>query len=158
MRRSSIRQRHSASTPTTSFSPDDDFWAGLWTTLILAAGMTAIAVPLGAILAFLMVRTDVPGRRALEPMILVPIFLSAVVIAFGYVVALGPVGILSTSVQSVIRFHSLELVLAAVAHRDRGTDARTARLPLFRGGAPRPRQRSRAGRAREWCQSAARRL
>ena len=61
--------------------------------------MTMIAVPLGAGLAFLMVRTDVPGRDWLEPVILIPIFVSAVVLAFGYVVALGPVGILSTLVR-----------------------------------------------------------
>jgi iron(III) transport system permease protein len=36
--------------------------------------------------------------------ILVPIFVSAVVLAFGYVVALGPVGILSTAVEDLIGF------------------------------------------------------
>jgi iron(III) transport system permease protein len=81
---------------------DDDFWNAFVTTILVAGGMTAIAVPLGAMLAFLMVRTDVPFRGALEPMLLVPIFVSAVVIAFGYVVALGPVGILSTEVKSLI--------------------------------------------------------
>ena len=64
--------------------------------------MTAIAVPLGAILAFLIVRTDVPGRNWLEVVILVPIFVSAVVLAFGYVVALGPVGIVSLAVKDLI--------------------------------------------------------
>src|SRR5258708_34006336 len=54
--------------------------------------MTALAVPLGALLAFLVVRTDLPGRRRLEPALLIPIFLSPVVIAFGYVVAVGPGG------------------------------------------------------------------
>ena len=83
---------------------DPDFWSALGTTLLLAAGMTAIAVPLGAGLAFLIVRTDVPGRNWLEPVILVPIFVSAVVLAFGYVVALGPVGILSTFVEDLIGF------------------------------------------------------
>lgn len=83
---------------------DDEFWDACLTTVIIASGMTAIAVPLGAILAFLIVRTDVPGRRWLEPVILIPVFVSAVVIAFGYVVALGPVGILSTSVKSLIGF------------------------------------------------------
>src|SRR2546430_7620816 len=72
------------------------------TTLSLACGMTAIAVPLGAILAFLIVRTDVPGRDWLEVLILVPIFVSAVVLAFGYVVALGPVGIVSLAVKDWI--------------------------------------------------------
>jgi iron(III) transport system permease protein len=81
---------------------EDDFWTALWTTLALCSGMAVIAVPLGAVLAFLMVRTDLPGRRWLEPLILIPVFVSAVVIAFGYVVALGPVGILSTTVKSLI--------------------------------------------------------
>ncbi len=81
---------------------EDDFWTAFWTTLMLCCGMAVIAVPLGAVLAFLMVRTDLPGRRWLEPMLLIPIFVSAVVIAFGYVVALGPVGILSTTVKSLI--------------------------------------------------------
>jgi iron(III) transport system permease protein len=44
------------------------------------------------VLAFLMVRTDLPGRRLIEPLILVPIFVSPMVLGFGYVVAAGPVG------------------------------------------------------------------
>lgn len=83
---------------------DEDFWTAVWTTLTIGIGMAAIAVPLGAVLAFLIVRTDVPGRLWLEPVILIPVFVSAVVIAFGYVVALGPVGILSTTVKSLIGF------------------------------------------------------
>jgi iron(III) transport system permease protein len=83
---------------------DEDFWNAFATTLIIAGGMAAIAVPLGAVLAFLIVRTDVPGRRWLEPVILIPVFVSAVVIAFGYVVALGPVGILSTTAKALIGF------------------------------------------------------
>ena len=81
---------------------DEDFWTACATTILIAAGMVIIAVPLGAVLAFLIVRTDVPGRLWLEPVILIPVFVSAVVIAFGYVVALGPVGILSTWTKSLI--------------------------------------------------------
>ncbi len=83
---------------------DGDFWSAFGTTLLIAAGMAVIAVPLGAMLAFLMVRTDVPGRSWLEPFVLVPIFVSAVVIAFGYVVAMGPVGFFSIWVKSLIGF------------------------------------------------------
>jgi iron(III) transport system permease protein len=75
--------------------PEGDFHRAFLTTLVVAAGMAAIAVPLGGLLAFLVARTDLPGRRWLEPLLLVPIFLSAVVVAFGYVVALGPVGFFS---------------------------------------------------------------
>lgn len=102
---------------------DDDFWTALWTTFAVAGGMTAIAVPLGAVLAFLMVRTDLPGRGLLEPLILVPVFVSAVVIAFGYVVALGPVGIFSTSAKALLGFipwniYSLAalIVIAGLTH------------------------------------------
>ena len=83
---------------------DPDFWDSFWTTLALCVGMVAIAVPLGALLAFLMVRTDLPGRQILEPLILTPVFISAVVIAFGYVVAIGPVGIFSTMAKDVLGF------------------------------------------------------
>jgi iron(III) transport system permease protein len=83
---------------------DPEFWTAFVTTVLLAAGMAAIAVPLGAVLAFLMVRTDIPGRNWLEPIILIPIFVSAVVIAFGYVVALGPVGFLTIPVRELIGF------------------------------------------------------
>jgi iron(III) transport system permease protein len=102
---------------------DADFWTAFVTTVLLAGGMTAIAVPLGAALAFLMARTDVPGRDWLEPVILIPIFVSAVVLAFGYVVALGPVGILSIAVKDLIgvvpwnlySFWSL-IVIAGLTH------------------------------------------
>ena len=115
----------------------------------LAAGMTLIAVPLGAVLAFLMVRTDVPGRHWLEPVILIPIFVSAVVIAFGYVVALGPVGFLSIRRARTDRLRcSWNLYSLPLADRHRRPDPCAARLSLHRGGAARARQRCRGGRAR----------
>ncbi len=102
---------------------DDDFWQAFWTTLTICTGMVTIAVPLGALLAFLMVRTDVPGKRYLEPLLLIPIFVSAVVIAFGYVVAVGPVGIFSTFAKDLLGFvpwnlYSLTslIVIAGLTH------------------------------------------
>lgn len=74
---------------------DPDFWMATRNTLIIAVGMSVIAIPLGAVLAFIMVRTDLPGRRWLETPILIPIFVSPVVLGFGYVVSLGPVGFFS---------------------------------------------------------------
>jgi iron(III) transport system permease protein len=81
-----------------------DFARAFLTTLALAAGMTAIALPLGGMLAFLVVRTDLPGKRVIEPALLIPIVLSPIVIAFGYVVAVGPVGFASLAVKRVIGF------------------------------------------------------
>ncbi|MEP6678938.1 MAG: iron ABC transporter permease [Betaproteobacteria bacterium] len=74
---------------------DSDFWSALSNSLMIAFGMTLIAIPLGAVLAFVMERTDFPGKRWIEPMLLVPSFVSPMVLSFGYVVAAGPVGFYS---------------------------------------------------------------
>jgi iron(III) transport system permease protein len=81
---------------------DGDFHRAFATTAVVAGGMAAIAVPFGAVLAFLVVRTDLPGRRWLEPALLIPIFLSPVVIAFGYVVAVGPVGFFTVPARALL--------------------------------------------------------
>src|SRR5512140_3997725 len=74
---------------------DGDFWMAFRNSFMIATGMTLIAVPLGALMAFVMERTDLPGKRWIEPMILVPSFVSPMVLSFGYVVAAGPVGFYS---------------------------------------------------------------
>ena len=74
---------------------DPDFWSAVKNSFIIAGGMLFISIPLGGILAFMMVRTDLPGRRWLEPLLLTPVFVSPMVLAFGYVVAAGPVGFYS---------------------------------------------------------------
>lgn len=83
---------------------DPDFAVAFRNGLVLAAGLAAIAVPLGGILAFLMVRTDLPGRGWIAPVLLVPIFVSPMVMGFGYVVSMGPVGFYSTWVKDLIGF------------------------------------------------------
>ena len=83
---------------------DSDFWDAFKNSLIIAGGMVLIAVPLGGILAFLMVRTDLPGQRWIEPLLLIPVFVSPMVLAFGYVVSAGPVGFYSIWVQNLIGF------------------------------------------------------
>lgn len=81
---------------------DSDFHLACRTSAIIAFGMVSISMPLGGILAFLIVRTDLPGRRWIEPFLLIPIFLSPVVLAFGYVVAIGPVGFFSLWIKSFL--------------------------------------------------------
>jgi iron(III) transport system permease protein len=102
---------------------EPDFARAFVTTLVLAAGMTAIAVPLGAALAFLVVRTDLPAKGVIEAALLVPIVLSPIVTAFGYVVAVGPVGFLSLAVKRLIGVVPWELysltsliVIAGLTH------------------------------------------
>src|SRR5262245_6634681 len=83
---------------------EPDFARAFASSFVLAAGMTAIALPLGGVPAFLVVRTDLPGKRLIEPALLVPIVLSPIVIAFGYVVAVGPVGFASLAAKDLLGF------------------------------------------------------
>lgn len=80
---------------------DSEFYRAFWTTTLYAFGMVIVAVPLGGILAFLITRTDLKGRKWLEPLVLVPMFLSSIVLAFGYTVAIGPTGFITLAFKSV---------------------------------------------------------
>jgi len=102
---------------------DPRFYQAFGNSLLVAFGMTLVAVPVGALLAFLLVRTDLPGGRWLEPLILAPMFISSIVLAFGFVVALGPVGLLSLWVKEWLGFIPWNLysktslvVLAGLTH------------------------------------------
>lgn len=96
--------------PTASYSLEayryilgnSDFHRAFGNSFLISLGMSMIAVPLGSLLGFLVVRTDLPGRHWLEPWFLVPVFLSPVVLAFGYVVAAGPVGFFSLWFKSFL--------------------------------------------------------
>src|SRR5438477_402900 len=80
---------------------DADFWSAFANSFVIAAGMVLIALPLGAALAFLLTRTDLPAQRTIEVLVLIPVFVSPMVLAFGYVVAMGPVGFYSTWASAV---------------------------------------------------------
>ena len=81
---------------------DSDFWDSLKNSIVIAVAMALIAVPLGGILAFLMIRTDLPGRTWIEPLLLIPVFVSPMVLGFGYVVAAGPVGFYSVWAKELL--------------------------------------------------------
>src|SRR5215831_14512235 len=81
---------------------DPDFWSAFGNSIVIAAGMVLIALPLGAALAFLLTRTDLPAQRWVEVLVLIPVFVSPMVLAFGYVVAMGPVGFFSLWAKSLL--------------------------------------------------------
>ncbi|SMO99642.1 ABC transporter permease [Paracoccus laeviglucosivorans] len=83
---------------------DPMFWKALRTTALFAVGMVFIAVPLGGMLAFLLTRTDIRFKRMLEILVLVPMFISSIVLAFGYTVSVGPSGFVSIWVRDVFGF------------------------------------------------------
>lgn len=80
---------------------DSEFYRAFGTTTLYAFGMVLIAVPLGGLLAFLITRTDLRGRKWIEPLVLVPMFLSSIVLAFGYTVAIGPTGFITIAFKSI---------------------------------------------------------
>ncbi|GAB7536004.1 ABC transporter permease [Burkholderia sp. 3C] len=94
---------------------DPDFWSATRNSFVIAGGMLFISIPLGGILAFLMVRTDLPGRRWLEPLLLTPVFVSPMVLAFGYVVAAGPVGFYSVWFKQLTGFDTVPWHIYSIA-------------------------------------------
>jgi len=81
---------------------DPDFTMAFKNAFWLAVGLAAIAVPLGGMLAFLMIRTDLPAKGFIAPLLLVPIFVSPMVMGFGYVVSMGPVGFYSLWAKDIL--------------------------------------------------------
>jgi iron(III) transport system permease protein len=81
---------------------DPDFTMAFKNAFFLAVGLAAIAVPLGGMLAFLMIRTDLPAKGFIAPLLLVPIFVSPMVMGFGYVVSMGPVGFYSLWAKDIL--------------------------------------------------------
>ncbi|UWU25557.1 iron ABC transporter permease (plasmid) [Rhizobium sp. CB3060] len=83
---------------------DKAFYRALGTTAVFSFGLVAIAVPLGGVLAFLITRTDIRFKRILEILVLVPMFISSIVLAFGYTVSVGPAGFVSIFIRDLIGF------------------------------------------------------
>jgi iron(III) transport system permease protein len=69
-------------------------------TLIFSALTTIIAQVVGALFAILVGRTDMPGRQALNSLMLVPLVVSSLVLAFGWSLSYGPSGFVTLFVQS----------------------------------------------------------
>lgn len=53
-------------------------------TLLVGAGATLLAVPLGALMALVLVRIDTPGRRLLEPLVLLPLYVTPLLTAIAW--------------------------------------------------------------------------
>ncbi|MFC7739073.1 ABC transporter permease [Roseomonas sp. GCM10028921] len=70
----------------------DGFGMVLWNTFALAALTTIVAQLFGTIAAILFGRTDLPGARVLGELFLWPLYLSALVLSFGWYSIYGPAG------------------------------------------------------------------
>jgi iron(III) transport system permease protein len=61
-----------------------------WNSVWFAAGTTLLAVPLGAALAFLVVRTDIPLRRTIFALAVLPLLVPGAVSTIGWILVASP--------------------------------------------------------------------
>lgn len=92
----------------------------LLNSLILAVGTTVLAVGLGTIMAVLVMRSDLPLRGLLGSLIMAPLFISPLVLAFAWVTIFGPQGYLTIAARLVTgsdpwNLYSLPGMIAASA-------------------------------------------
>ncbi|WP_064745552.1 ABC transporter permease [Pseudonocardia acaciae] len=81
---------------------DEAFGTVILNSLALAALTTLISVVLGVLLAVVLVRVRVPGAAAMGGMVLWPIYISPLVLAFGWIILYGPAGYVTRLVAAVL--------------------------------------------------------
>ncbi|RYG13176.1 MAG: iron ABC transporter permease [Burkholderiales bacterium] len=75
------------------------FGTVLWNTLIYGLGSTVIAQIVGLAAAILIARTNIPLRGVISSVLLWPLYISSIVLAFGWITMYGPSGLVSLWVQ-----------------------------------------------------------
>jgi len=74
----------------------------LWNSFALAVTRTAISLPIALALTWLIARTDMPGRGAIEILAWLSIFVPVLPLAFGWVLLLDPkFGLLNTLISNI---------------------------------------------------------
>jgi len=73
----------------------------LWTTVSLAALRVAIALVIGIFLAWVVTRTDTPGRRLIEVLIWIKFFTPPLPMIVAWILIAGKTGLLNTALQDL---------------------------------------------------------
>lgn len=76
------------------------FWRSMVNSMIISAGSLAMTLTLGSIMAFLIVRTNIPFSGIIHRLIYMPIFLGPLLLAFGWVELASPRGFIGTLLRS----------------------------------------------------------
>ncbi len=79
---------------------DPDIGKVLFNTVVFVVATTLVAQFIGTALAILVGRTDLPGRSIFGDMIMLPMYLSHLVLAFGWFIAYGPSGYITAWVSN----------------------------------------------------------
>lgn len=72
-----------------------EFYHAVWNTAVFAVSTTVIAQFFGIAGTLLLARTDIPGRRMASAVFFWPLFVSHLVLAFGWIVGFGPSGFIT---------------------------------------------------------------
>jgi len=75
-----------------SLFSNEKFYRALNNSLLLAAGTTVIALLVGVTTSILLGRTNLPGKKTLGELVLWPMYVSHLVLAFGWFLMYGPSG------------------------------------------------------------------
>ncbi|MDQ3809055.1 MAG: iron ABC transporter permease [Chloroflexota bacterium] len=86
-----------------------EFWATLLTTIAFGLLTTALAVGIGTALAVVLTRTDVPARLLLHNLVLLPFYVSPLVLAFAWAIVYGPSGFVTLFVRANLGLPTWEL-------------------------------------------------
>ena len=86
-----------------------ELWSTLGTTVLFGAITTVLSVGLGTLFAVLLTRTDVPGRDLLHNLILIPFYVSPLVLAFAWATIYGPAGFLTIFAKTRLGLPGWEL-------------------------------------------------
>lgn len=80
----------------------ESFHAIILNTLVFATLATLLAQFIGVVTAILVARTDMPGRHIFSEVLIWPLFLSQLLVAFGAVIMYGPAGYITGLVASML--------------------------------------------------------
>jgi iron(III) transport system permease protein len=78
-----------------------DLWATVLTTIAFVAAATVLSLVLGVAIAVLLARTDLPTRSVLHDLVIVPFYISPLVLAFAWAILYGPSGFATIGVRQL---------------------------------------------------------
>lgn len=81
-----------------------DFGMVILNTALFAGLTTVLTIVIAVPMAIVVVRTDIPGRRAFGASMQWPFFISSLILGFGWITMYGPAGFVSTGVRGLIGF------------------------------------------------------
>ncbi|MGB6103858.1 MAG: iron ABC transporter permease [Pusillimonas sp.] len=81
---------------------DPEFWKMVWTTVKFAIGSMLGAMTLGVALAWVVERTDLPGKQTLRICLTLPMAIPPFLLAIGWILLLSPrIGFINTLIQDI---------------------------------------------------------